>query len=76
MKWIGTEECLPFDGDIVPVLLDRIMLYALFNRRHGFLFSGPSNVFQEAMIKGLPEIGSLINPTHWMPLPESPHEVD
>lgn len=30
------------------------------------------NVFQLAIVMGLPEYGDTIEPTHWMPLPVAP----
>lgn len=71
--WISVKDKSPNQGDVVPVIIQGIVLYAMW-QDNDFVLLSFSNVFQSVMVVGLPEIGSVIDVTHWMPLPELPKE--
>lgn len=74
MDWISVDESSPLEGDIVPVVFKGHILYCHFIKKEGYLYVMPSSIFQEVMISGLPQIGYIIEPTHWMPLPSPPKD--
>lgn len=75
MGWYTPEEKSPQEGDIVPILTNGIKLYAIYSSNHGFIYSGPTNVFQTAIIMDLPEIGTIIKPSLWGSIYKVPDET-
>ena len=66
-RWIPVSERLPEDGEHVLAAYVDTMLTAAYYRHH-IAFGGVDNWWDTD------ECWHTGNPTHWMPLPESPEE--
>lgn len=69
--WIKKDELFPKTGDVVYVMSKGNLLTAILSEKK-FFYWGVSNVFQEALIMGLPTIGSEIEIDYWYEQPIHP----
>ncbi len=67
MEWISVCNSLPNKVAIVPVISNGFIFYGQY-LGDKWIFVMHSNVFQLAIVLGLPEFGDTINVTHWLGL--------
>ena len=73
MEWISINSDLPNKDAIVPVISQGHIFYGQYLGDR-WIFIMHSNVFQLALIQGLPEFGDPIYVTHWIGLSMNPYD--
>lgn len=66
-EWINCDTKIPCTGEVVLVELKTspvIRVYA-FTLSEKWFYQGPSNILMTAMMEGLPEWGTSLDPAKW-----------